>query len=241
MGYRNQRELHTLAEVLDRLAAGETGRAAFGATVQSRRALATRRRLVATHLELLPPSGRHLTPREEETLVAKEPRDEVRVKRYLQEGGTSSQGPGKRRGRGSGAPRPEDRKVSVRRDPGVERERSRDGKTRRRIRRRLTGSGVAAGKWGPADARRVEWGLHECPGRKSFVPEVVMAMQFVVTCKNNPYNYVKRRLASCLGCFVWARKRTTLDKDTVSPAPGVATRGAEEVLHLTNTRNDDFL
>ena len=28
VGYWNQRELHTLAEVLDRLAAGETGRAA---------------------------------------------------------------------------------------------------------------------------------------------------------------------------------------------------------------------
>ena len=73
-------------------------------------------------MELLPPSGRHLTSREEETLVAKELRDEMRIKRYLQEGGTSSQGPGKRRGGGSGAPRPEARNGSV------WRERSQDGK-----------------------------------------------------------------------------------------------------------------
>ena len=78
---------------------------------------------------MLPPSGRHLTSREEETLVAKELRDEMRVKRYLQEGGTSSQRPGKGRGRGSGAPRPEARNVSGRRERGAEQEWSWDGKS----------------------------------------------------------------------------------------------------------------
>ena len=78
-------------------------------------------------VELLPPSGRHFTSREEETLVAKELRDEIRVKRY-QGCGTSSQSPGKGRGRGSGAPRPEARNGSVRRERGAVRERSRDGK-----------------------------------------------------------------------------------------------------------------
>ena len=122
---------HALAEVLDRLSAGERERAAellaqrFKAVELS---LHDGDRSRATHLELLPPSGRHLTSREEETLVPKELRDEMRVKRCLQEGGTSSQGPGTGRGRGSGAPRPEARNGSVQRERGAVRERSRDGK-----------------------------------------------------------------------------------------------------------------
>ena len=156
MGYRNQWELHTLAKVLVCLAAGETGRAAD--------LLAQRNKAVelslqdgdcsrTTHLELLPPSRRHLTSQEEETLVAKELHDEMRVKRYLQEGGTSSQGPGKGRGRG--------------------RQRSENGAgtgnaTRRRIRRRRTGSGVAASN---GDQQTLdELSGNECLGRTSFVP-----------------------------------------------------------------------
>ena len=67
----------------------------------------------ATHPELLPPNERHLTSREEKTLVAKELRDELRVKRFLQ------------RQRGTPIRSPQ---RSVRRERGAERERSRDGK-----------------------------------------------------------------------------------------------------------------
>ena len=118
MEYGNQRELHTLAEVTDRLTTGETGSAA---DLLAQRFKAVALSLYdgdwsrATHLELLPTSGRHWTSREEETLVVKELRDEMRVKRHLQKGGTSRQGLGKGRGRGSGAPRPEARNGSVRR------------------------------------------------------------------------------------------------------------------------------
>ena len=40
--------------------------------------------------------------------------------------------------------------------------------------------------------------------------------------------------------FVWARQRKTLDTETDWLTPGVATRGAQDVLHWTNTRNDDL-
>ena len=111
----------------DRLAAGETGRAA---DLLAQRFKAVELSLHdgdwsrATHLELLPPSGRHLTSREEETLVAKELRDEMRVKRYFQRAGPAARA----RAKGEDAAAGHHRNGSVRRERGAERERSRDGK-----------------------------------------------------------------------------------------------------------------
>ena len=157
--YRNQRELHTLAEVLDRLAAVRD------LSVQSRRALATRRRLVASDPPGTAPTQRAALDFSRRGGVSGEGAKRRDAGQALSPGGrTSSQGLGKGRGRGSGAPRPESPQTVRYGENG---ERCENGgetgnATRRRIARRETGNGAAASKWGPADARRVEWGILEC-------------------------------------------------------------------------------
>ena len=86
MGARNSRELDTLGEIMDRLAVGEFGRAADLVTQRFKAvemALHDGDWTRATHLELLPDPKRLLTSRDEEELIARELRDEMKLKRYL--------------------------------------------------------------------------------------------------------------------------------------------------------------
>ena len=86
MGARNRRELDTLGEIMDRLAVGEFGRAADLVTQRFKAvemALHDGDWTRATHLELLADPKRLLTSRDEEELIARELRDEMKLKRYL--------------------------------------------------------------------------------------------------------------------------------------------------------------
>ena len=90
LGGRNQRELLTLAEALDRMASGDYGRAA---DVLSQRFKAIEMALHdgewprASHVEILPQTGRPLLSRQEEALVARDIREEVRIKAHLDKAG----------------------------------------------------------------------------------------------------------------------------------------------------------
>ena len=93
MGARNSRELDTLGEIMDRLAVGEFGRAADLVTQRFKAvemALHDGDWTRATHLELLPDPKRLLTSRDEEELIARELRDEMKLKRYLDDAGTKN-------------------------------------------------------------------------------------------------------------------------------------------------------
>ena len=86
MGARNSRELDTLGEIMDRLAVGEFGRAADLVTQRFKAvemALHDGDWTRATHLELLPDPKRLLASRDEEELIARELRDKMKLKRYL--------------------------------------------------------------------------------------------------------------------------------------------------------------
>ena len=74
---RNQRELFTLAEASDRMASGDYGRAA---DVLSQRFKAIEMALHDSHVEILP-------HRQEEALVARDIREEVRIKAHLDKAG----------------------------------------------------------------------------------------------------------------------------------------------------------
>ena len=131
---------------------GQSGRS-FGATVQSRRALGTRRRLVASD-----PLG--AAPTQRAALHFSRRRDaggEVATRRdagqALPPGGRDQQpGPGQRAKTRQRAPDPKPATALY----GENEERSENGAGtgNATIRRRVTGSGVAASKWGPADAGR---------------------------------------------------------------------------------------
>ena len=90
LGGRNQRELLTLAEALDRMALGDYGRAA---DVLSQLFKAIEMALHdgewsrASHVEILPQTGRPLLSRQEEALVARDIREEVRIKAHLDKAG----------------------------------------------------------------------------------------------------------------------------------------------------------
>ena len=90
LGGRNQRELLTLAEALDRMASGDYDRAA---DVLSQRFKAIEMALHdgewsrASHVEILPQTGRPLLSRQEEALVARDIREEVRIKAHLDKAG----------------------------------------------------------------------------------------------------------------------------------------------------------
>ena len=90
LGGRNERELLTLAEALDRMASGDYGRAA---DVLSQRFKAIELALHdgewsrASHVEILPQTGRPLLSRQEEPLVARDIREEVRIKAHLDKAG----------------------------------------------------------------------------------------------------------------------------------------------------------
>ena len=86
MGARNSRKLDTLGEIMDRVAVGEFGRAADLVTQRFKAvemALHDGDWTRATHLELLPGPKRLLTSGDEEELIARELRNEVKHKRYL--------------------------------------------------------------------------------------------------------------------------------------------------------------
>ena len=114
MGARNNRELDTLSEIMDRMAAGEFGRAADLVTQRFKAvemALHDGDWTRAAHLELLPDSKRLLTSRDEEELIARELREAMRLKKYLDEGrgaptrvtGDSGKGKGKEKSKEKGS------------------------------------------------------------------------------------------------------------------------------------------
>ena len=129
MGYRNQRELHTSrggARSSGCWRDGQSGRS-FGATVQSRRALATRRRLVASDPLGAAPTQRAALDFSRRRDAGGEGATRRDAGQALPPGGRDQQ-PGPRQMARTRAPRPEARNGSVRRERGAERERSRDGK-----------------------------------------------------------------------------------------------------------------
>ena len=90
LGGRNQKELLTLAEALDRMASGDYVRAA---DVLSQRFKAIEMVLHdgewsrASHVEILPQTGRPFLSRQEEALVARDIREEVRINAHLDKAG----------------------------------------------------------------------------------------------------------------------------------------------------------
>ena len=134
LGGRNQRELLTLAEALDRMASGDYGRAA---DVLSQRFKAIEMALHdgewsrASHVEILPQTGRPLLSRQEEALVARDIREEVPIKAHLDKAGVVA-------GRGAAGVRtgsPHDRQPA---DKTKDKGRGKHGKGKDRARHRET-------------------------------------------------------------------------------------------------------
>ena len=83
------RELETLSEIMDQLAAGQFGRAADVATQRYKAvemAMQDGDWKRVSHLELLPDAKRLLTERDEQELITRELRHEMRLRKFLDEG-----------------------------------------------------------------------------------------------------------------------------------------------------------
>ena len=109
-GHRNLRELETLSEIMDKLAAGQFGRAADVATQRYKAidmAMQDGDWNRASHLELLPDAKRLLTGRDEQELITRELRHEMRLRTFLDEGrapwrkGSDAKGKGQEKGKHS--------------------------------------------------------------------------------------------------------------------------------------------
>ena len=89
LGPNTLRELKTLSEIMDQLAAGQFGRAADVATQRYKAiemAMQDGDWKRASHLELLPDAKRLLTGRDEQELITRELRHEMRLRKFLDEG-----------------------------------------------------------------------------------------------------------------------------------------------------------
>ena len=89
LGPRDLREVETLSEVMDQLAAGQFGQAVDVATQRYKDievAMQDGDWKRASHLELLPDAQRLLTGRDEQELITRELRHEMRLRQFLDEG-----------------------------------------------------------------------------------------------------------------------------------------------------------
>ena len=110
LGPRNLRELETHSEIMDQLAAGQFGRAADVATQRYKAiemAMQDGDWKRASNLELLPDAKRLLTGRDEQELITRELRHEMRLRKFLDEGrapwrkGSDAKGKGQEKGKHS--------------------------------------------------------------------------------------------------------------------------------------------